>query len=188
MVFPISFAHWAELFLLLVVRLSTWLSKRHPKNSAVITKLHSTCPQEQFGGNISSKKSIRLFLLFWKIEPTVYGFSSDMFRQGFRNCNLRVQKPEEHFDEEKHFRKNAFFHFLTLIGNLSDSRMVVKSALFVSRGTIWGRKAFPKALFVFKFELKSSLRTFGGQICFHWKNFFFHQTRLLVEHFSAFNS
>ena len=47
--FFIKLGYWSNIFRLLIVRFSTWLSKCHSNCSAVLSKLHSTLPYEQFG-------------------------------------------------------------------------------------------------------------------------------------------
>ena len=58
--FLINFGYWTNIFRFLVVKSPTWLSKCHSNCSAVLSKLHSTSPYEQFREKIFWRKIICL--------------------------------------------------------------------------------------------------------------------------------
>ena len=68
-------------FGLLVVKFSTWLSKCHSNCSAVLSKLHSTLPNEQFGEKFFWRKIIFLSVSIFSTErswPSVKKFPVDL--------------------------------------------------------------------------------------------------------------
>ena len=79
--FLINFGYWTNIFRFLVVKSPTWLSKCHSNCSAVLSKLHSTLPNEQFGEKFFWRKIIFLSVSIFSTErswPSVKKFPVDL--------------------------------------------------------------------------------------------------------------
>ena len=108
--FPISFGHWANFFRVFVDRFSTLFSKRHPKISAVLSNLHSTCRQEKLEGkNFFTKKYYTCFHIFGKLRDFFTAFRRTIFCRVVKT-EFYVSKIQRNTLTRKNFlEKNAFF-------------------------------------------------------------------------------
>ena len=70
------------------------------KNSAGLSKLSSTCPEEYFEGKNLFWKNFNVWLI-WHFERKFFGLWANIFRQSCQNCILSVQSPESIYFEKK---------------------------------------------------------------------------------------
>ena len=158
------------------------------KNSAVLTKLHSTCPQEEFERKLFFKEKYSFVFIILGNSAIYLRLFVRHFRQRCQNCILRVQKPEEHFDEEKLFRKVRFFIFSPW-SEICQTLERLSKVLFLCPEEPFEEEQLLRKHFLYSFlNWKVPWELSEGKFVFIEKKFFYHQLRLLVEHFSAFIS
>ena len=133
----IIFGQWADFLVLLSKGVST-----------AQTKLSFTCPLEQFDERNNFLEKL-LFYCFSGIEREVLGFLSKKYRRGCQNCVLRVHLT--YLKEKYVFLKTlaiciCFRKLSEPVLELSRKFLggVVNTAVYVSRGTIWGKMLYSK--------------------------------------------
>ena len=110
---------------------------------------------------------LQKFLLFFSdLQVTFFGFFVESFYKWSSKLHFSCQ--EEHMQWEKHFDKTFFYHFRTMRDIFLNFHwyiwcLVVKSTIYVFRGSLWERICFFREFFKFVFGLWAIIVQTSGE-------------------------